>query len=185
MRVAIRAMVLVTLMMVGAGPAPAQEKGGPGPERKVLERLAGRWEFTGKVFLPGSESLKLEGTSEAAFLEGSDWLVSRGKGRANDEPFDMVVITCFDAGKGRFTGTGAHSAFPPHLTIDEGTYDEASRTLRWEESEALEPGTGAKVMTRAEDTFRDDDTLVSTSYIKRPGENEYVKWVEVTSRRRK
>jgi len=92
---------------------------------------------------------------------------------------------CYDAQKGKYVATGANSFFAPKLSLDEGTYDESSRTFSWGEHEMLEPGSGEKVTVKSETTFKDDETIVAVSYIKRTGSEQFVKWTEGTSSRRK
>lgn len=160
---------------------------GKGAARKVLEQLAGRWDFTGTVYGGDgkSEVLRLAGTFDAGFLADSSWLAGKGQGRANDKPFEFVSILCYDEKKGRYTATGAHSVFPTTLYIDEAVYDEASKTFAWKEGEMVEPETGQTVTSKGEDIIKDTDTSVTVGYIKRPGSNEFVKWYEITNKRRR
>jgi hypothetical protein len=64
-------------------------------------------------------------------------------------------------------------------------YDEASHTISWTEHEILAPGSGEKVLAKGEESFKDEDTILQTVYIKRPGSETDVKWVETTVLRRK
>jgi hypothetical protein len=148
--------------------------------------MVGHWDFTGKVFdeNSGAEPLKLEGSVENRFLGESAWVVATGKGRAGNDSYEIVSIMCFDAETQKFVATGANSAFPPKLVLDEGTYDESSKTISWKEQEILEPGSGKKATVKGEDTFKSENTFVSIAYIKRHGSDRYVKWVETINNRR-
>ncbi len=128
--------------------------------------------------------MKPEGSAENRFLGESGWVVGMVKGRADNEPYEVVGITCFDAEKGKIVATGANSILPPKLALDEGTYDEASKTIFWKEQEILEPGSGKKVTVKAEDNYKGEDRFVSIVYIKRPGSDRFVKWVELAGTKR-
>jgi hypothetical protein len=158
-----------------------------GAERQVLERFVGSWDLSGKLYHedPEAEPLKLEGLWEADFLGDSSFLISGSKGRAGGAPFERMTILCYDAQRGRYTAAGANTAFPGRLLLNEGTYDEASRTISWAEHAMPGLGPGETVLVRGEETFTDEDTMFQTVSIKRPGSERYVKWVETTFRRRK
>lgn len=158
-----------------------------GAERQVLERFVGSWDLSGKLYHedPNAEPMKVEGRWESDFLGDSSFLISKSQGRAGGAPFERMTILCYDIQKGKYTAAGANTAFPSRLLLDEGTYDEASRTISWAEHEILVLGSSEKVLARGEETFQDEDTILQTVSIKRPGSETYVKWVETTFRRRK
>jgi hypothetical protein len=162
-------------------------KPGNGAERRVLERFVGHWDLTGEVYDkdPGAAPVQIEGWWESSFMGDSPFLIAKSKGRVGTAPFERVVILCYDSQKGRYTAAGAHSAFPTGLILDEGTYDEANKTLSWQEHEILASASGGKVLAKGEETFKDEDTILQTVYLKRPGSETYIKWVETTFRRRK
>lgn len=189
MRHAVRIAFVATLAMVGSGSSQAQEpkaRPGRGPEHRVLDRMVGHWNFIGKVYgkESGSEPTTVEGASDSHYLGDSTWLVSKGKATGGIS-YETVGIMCFDSEKGKYVSTGANSLFTPSLHLSEGTYDEASRTISWKEREVSEPGSGEKATVKSETTFKDDDTSVSVGFIKRPGSEQFVKWYEFTSSRRK
>ncbi len=193
MRKLMAAVAVLALVSGAARPDDAAKGGGQppaakaqkGPEHKILERYVGKFTVTGTVYHrdPKEAPLKFTGTSEAEFLGGSSWVVSRGKARGSMEMEDAGIL-CYDAKKGKYTAVGANSVFPPGLDIGEGTYDAAKRTMSWKEQKTPDPITGEEVIVKGEDVFQDDGTIVSTSYIKRPGTNEFVKWAEFVSKRR-
>jgi hypothetical protein len=158
-----------------------------GAERRVLERFVGSWDLTGTLYDedPTAEPMKVEGWWESDFLGNSSFLISKSKCRAGGVPFDRLTILCYDAPKGKYTAAGANTAFPSRLLLDEGTYDEASQSISWTEHDILVLGSGEKVLAKGEETFKDGDTILQTVYIKRPGSETYVKWVETTFQRRK
>ena len=128
--------------------------------------------------------MEVEGWWESEFFGDGSVLICRSKGRAGGAPFEGVILLCYDAQNGKYTA-GAHTAFPGRLLLDEGTYDEASQTISWTEHDVLVLGSGEKVLAKGEETFKDEDTILQTVYIKRRGSETYVKWVETTFRRRK
>jgi hypothetical protein len=158
-----------------------------GAEHRVLERFVGSWDLTGKIYDkdPEAEPMEMDGWWESDFFGDSSVLICKSKGRAGGAPFERVILLCYDAQKGKYTAAGANTAFPGRLLLDEGTYDEASQTISWTEHDVLVLGSGEKVLARGEETFKDEDTILQTVYIKRRGSETYVKWVETTFRRRK
>jgi hypothetical protein len=157
-----------------------------GAERRVLERFVGHWDLTGKVYDkdPNAALVQIEGWWESSFMGDSPFLIAKSKGRAGTAPFERVVILCYDSQKGKYTAAGAHSAFPTGLVLDEGTYDEANQKISWQEHEILASASGGKALAKGEETFKDEDTILQTVYIKRPGSEKYVMWVETTFKRR-
>ena len=158
-----------------------------GAERGVLERFVGHWDLAGKVYDedPSAALVQIEGWWESSFMGDSPFLIAKSKGRSGTAPFERVVILCYDFQKGKYTAAGAHSAFPTGLILDEGTYDEANKKISWQEHEILGSASGGKVLAKGEETFKDEDTILQTVYLKRPGSETYIKWVETTFRRRK
>jgi hypothetical protein len=128
--------------------------------------------------------MKVDGWWETDFMGDSSFLISQSRGRAGSEPFERMTILCYDAQDGKYTAAGAHSVFPTRLLLDEGTYDESSQTIWWTEHEILALGSGEKVLAKGEETFKDEDTILKTVYIKRPCSETHVKWVETTLKRR-
>ena len=127
----------------------------------------------------------MEGWWESDFFGDSSVLICKTKGRAGRAPFERVILVCYDVQKGKYTAAGAHTAFPSRLLLDEGTYDEANKKISWQEHEILGSASGGKVLAKGEETFKDEDTILQTVYIKRPDSEKYVKWVETTLKRRR
>lgn len=77
-----------------------------------------------------------------------------------------------------------NSLMPPPIRSDEGTYDEATKTLTWTGVKVM-PGSDQPVLTKVEETFTDAGTVVTHAFMKRPGSDEYVRWFDFVQKRRR
>jgi len=188
MRFAPRLLWAAMPALVLTAPAAAQEsaaKPAPSPQHRVLQQYVGRWEVTGTLYPEAtkSEPAKLKGTEEARFLVNSSWLILEERFRLNDtQSVEAVEIFCYDAGRGKYTTTGAHSAFPLSLSVYEGTYDEASKTLTWE-GEYKDAKTGEKIIFKVLNIFTNENTQKIISYVKKSGSKDFVKSYELDCKR--
>ncbi|HBS29331.1 MAG TPA: hypothetical protein DEB06_07740 [Phycisphaerales bacterium] len=79
----------------------------PGPEHKVLERMAGEWKSRVTVsMMPGQPPDVSEGTSTTRMILGGRFLEIRNAGHLMGQPFEGLTILGFDRRSDLFTVVG-------------------------------------------------------------------------------
>ena len=144
--------------------AKMQERTTPNEKHKLLESLAGSWNYRGKFWMdPSQPPQEMLGVSENKMIYGGRFLKQKVSSEWQGQPFEGMSITGYDLVRGEYTslwmdnmGTGIMNA--------SGQYDEATKTLTTECAYSC-PMTGEKERwSRSETKFVSADNYVYSSY---------------------
>lgn len=137
----------------------------PTKHHALLERSVGIWKAT--MDMPG---MGIEGAQAVSTRKmiGKFWVVDDYEGEMMGMPFHGHGITGYDSEKEKYVGSWIDSWGDRMLTF-EGTYDEATRTLRFEVP-GRNPMTGEEQIEVHETRFVSDDRM--TFRMLWPGEGE-------------
>jgi hypothetical protein len=118
-----RMIAAVTIAVVLAGSAVAQEIPKPGPEHEMLKKREGTWDTTmkaGGMEFKGSVTFKME--------LGGLWLVGALESDLGGQKFQGRSLDSYDAGKKKYVGVWVDSMTTTPMTM-EGSYDAEKKTL--------------------------------------------------------
>ncbi len=81
----------------------------PGPEHAKLDRLAGKWTYTGKCWMmPDQPPMEMKGTAERKWILGGKFLEERMTGTGfGDAKFESFGLLGYDKGTKKYTWTFA------------------------------------------------------------------------------
>ena len=129
----------------------------PQPEHKLLQQLAGQWEFEKKgIPAEGADPDKLGSGTIVAEMVGNFFLVSRWSGKLYEMDYQAIQLLGYDVGNKKYSGTWIDSfmSFRWELT---GTLDEKTEELTFTTSG---PGqTGGKRSFRERYQFHTADSI--------------------------
>ena len=151
-------------------------------EHKVLAREEGTWDAEVTTTPPGSTEAMKSKAVETNTLLGGRWLLSDVQMEFGGLAFKGHAQYGFDAKKGKFVGTWL-DIMSTKLDTMEGTYDEATDTLTFE-GELDDPRTGKPTKSRFVHKFLKDGGRVVTELLKLDGSKDYVKFMEITYKKR-
>jgi hypothetical protein len=171
----------VTTSPVAAPPATGQpnpaemmkqmvELGKPGENHKVIANLAGTWTYTVKFWMNGDLSAKPQESKGSAVLKpamGGRFLTGdyTGKmempgpdGKMKDTEFKGMAIDGYDNVKKRFVASWVDN-MGTSITLMEGDYDPATKTLTYTGEEEAIPGMKTKVRQVVRIADKDHHTM--------------------------
>jgi hypothetical protein len=171
-RIAVPLLPTLLLALAPAASSPRQNPfaARPGPEHALLKRLAGEWTTTFAMTMPGAPPMESRG-KEVNELLGDLWLVSR-----YDDPgmmggaFAGAQLFGYDPDEECYVAAWADSQ-SPNLSVQKGSYDEASRTLTLTGT-SKDPMTGGDSTVRTVMTLVDDDHRTQRMFVPGPGGRE-------------
>ena len=148
------------VLAVWAVPVPAQEIPQPGPEHKLLEKMAGTWDAT--VTMEGGAP-PMKGTMVYKMELGGFWLVGKFEAEFGGMKFNGTDTTGYDPIRKKYVGTWVDS-MSPSMVISTGTYDEAKKALV---STGTGPGPDGRSLVKFKSVseMKSDDEMVHTMYI--------------------
>jgi hypothetical protein len=163
-------LVWSVLPLAAQPPAPK-----PGPEHALLKDFEGDWEAT--VSYPGEES---KGTATYRLGFGGFWLTEHFQGEFAGMKFEGRSTMGYDPIKKKYVSVWIDSA-APGLTLLEGTYDKATKTL-------TESGEGPNMEGRIEKMknvyqIKDKDSFTFTMYQLQDGKEQQM--MRISYKRRK
>lgn len=130
-------------------PAPVQ----PGPEHAILKNMAGTWDATVQMTdVPTAD----KGTSTTKVGMNGLWVVSDFDGSMMGGKFTGHDVLGYDSTKKKYVGCWVDS-MGTSLTLSEGTWDEASKTMTMTSLEP-DPMTGSKMVMVTKVTDADHHT---------------------------
>jgi hypothetical protein len=188
------ALALVAAAGLFAAPAGADDKdkgnpfeawekvGRPGPQHKLLERMAGSWTYTSKMWMePGKDPVESRGTAERRMVMGGRYLADDVKGEMFGKQFHGHGVTGYDNAQQKYVGAWVDN-FGTGISHSEGTADESGKVLTFTR-EDYDPAEKAKA--KAKDVIRllSDDKQVMEMYKILPDGKE-VKVMEITFTRK-
>jgi hypothetical protein len=144
--------------------AKMQERTTPNEKHKVLEALAGSWNYKGSFWMdPAQPPEVMTGVSDNKMIYGGRFLEQKISSTWQGQTFEGMSLTGYDLVRGEYIsfwmdnmGTGIMDA--------SGQYDAATKTLTTECTFSC-PMTGEKDRwSRSETKFVDADNYVYTSY---------------------
>jgi hypothetical protein len=154
----------------------------PTPEHKRLALDVGVWDATLKFWPPGTtEPVSSKGVETDRML-GDLWVLSDYKGEFAGAPFEGRGQTGYDPKKGKYVGTWVDT-MSLSVTVMEGTFDEATKTMTMSSDEA-DPGSGKPMKARYVTQYKDQNTKVFTMSMKPMEAKDYVKVLEIVYNRR-
>lgn len=133
---------IVGLALAGGGQLRSGEKqpdfkeliekyGTPGPEHKLLEPLAGKWEASCKAYMePGKDPAVSKGGCERKWLLDGRYLQESFEGQFMGAPFKGIGTTGYDRYKKKFVFTWIDS-MGTGITLAEGTYDDKNKSFTY------------------------------------------------------
>ncbi len=152
-------------MMMGGAPQP-------GAEHKVLERFAGNWDVSMKMWMqPGAEPVTSTAADETKVVCNGFWILSKVSGPFQGQPFHGRAMMGYDPQAKKYRSVWVDS-MGPWAAESTGTWDEASTTFTWN-GEGTSPE-GKKMTLRGVLKYTDDDSRVETIYMPGPDGKEFV-----------
>lgn len=142
---------------------------GPGPQHELLKSDVGTWDADIEINLaPGAPPQGSRGVARNRLACGGMWLITDFLNETTG--FEGHAIYGYDPAKGKYVGTWV-DPMRTFLTVCEGTYDAATRTMTmWFET----AGPHGKVLKWREVTERkDDDTRLWRSLFMGPNGQEF------------
>jgi len=109
--------------------ARSMELAKPGEEHRLLEKLAGTWNFEIKMWMePGAEPKLIQGMSTGRMILGGRFLVSESKTPSPMGEVEQMSIMGFDRRFGHYTTIGLDTWGTYYVTAA-GPYDSTTRTI--------------------------------------------------------
>ena len=145
----------------------------PTEAHKVLEPLAGKWNYTAKFWMaPEAKPDESTGTAENTIVYGGRFLKQEVKGLWMGQSFEGLGYTGYDVIKGEYLSIWLDNMATGIMTAS-GQYDAASKTLTASGSNSC-PLTGEKDRKgRSETKIIDNDHNVYSSYAAGPDGKEF------------
>lgn len=159
---------IVLAVPLAAAMRPRQNPFGarPAEEHALLAELAGTWTAEFELLMPGAPPVKSK-SREVNEMLGALWVVGR-----YDDPGMMggayhgASLVGYDPAKEKYVSAWADS-MTASLSLQEGTYDAATRTLSLA-GPSEDPLTGHAVQVRTTHVWSDDDHRVQTMFVPGP-----------------
>jgi hypothetical protein len=189
----VRTTIAVTLiaglgLLMNAGLARAQDQpelyAKPLPQHETLKKEVGTWDATMNLFMGGPDAppTTYKAVETVKLLEGGLWTMGEYRGELFGREFVGRSFLGYDPEKGKYVTSWVDN-MAPKLTILEGTYDSATRTLTML-TDGKDPATGKPIKEKHTHLFKDDDNR--TFKMSHTGEDgKEVVLMEVVYKRRK
>ena len=145
----------------------------PSDAHKVLEPLAGKWNYTAKFQMsPDAPATEMAGMSESEMIYGGRFLRETVRGTWQGQPFEGAGYTGYDNIRQEYVSVWI-DGMATGVMKSSGQYDAATKTLGTSGSNSC-PFTGEKDRKgRMETTLIDNDHYTMTSYAAGPDGKEY------------
>ena len=130
---------------------------------------------------PDAEPTVSKGTEVNKLLTGGRWLVSEIRRRVRGRNFEGRGQYGYDQNKDKYVGTWIDT-ISPGLTVLEGTYDSATKTMTYV-GDGVGPDGKTKYTQKMVTKTKDDGSRVFTLYGKM--DKDEVKFMEITYTKRK
>jgi uncharacterized protein DUF1579 len=115
----------------------------PGPNHKLLESCAGRWDLVARMWMgPGAPATESKGTAERKMVLGGRYVAEELQGQMLGHPFSGMGLTGYDNFKKMYTWVWADS-MSTAIMSSLGTPDESGKVITFT-GEMDEPLTGEK-----------------------------------------
>jgi hypothetical protein len=138
----------------------------PEKEHALLGSLAGKWTAKFRLTMPGAPPMSSDATEVGEML-GELWLVTRYDDPAMmGGPFAGAQLLGYDPDKEKYVAAWADNQ-NAGLTLQEGTYDAATRTLTLT-GPSVDPMTGQEGTARSVVRWLDDDHRVQSLFVPGP-----------------
>ena len=152
--------ILPLLVLLGGaaalGAAAARQAGAGVQEgHRLMDRYLGTWKATVSLALPEMGTVDLDGSETNKLGPGGRWMVTDLQFEYLGGRFEGHGILGFDPRRNAYQSCWVDSV-DDFLKVAEGTWDEATATLRLER--AFTDETGQRVTERVEDRFVDANT---------------------------
>ena len=160
MRTLIGALTFVGLMVAAASGLLAQELPTMSPaakEHEWLKKFVGQWDVVSSGMAQG------EAVMTSAML-GKLWVVNASDMVVDGTKMKSIQMIGYDPEKQKYVGIWADSAVN-FMWQYEGTLDESGNKLTLDAEGPSMSGDGTMVNYRDAYEFKDDDTLIATSYM--------------------
>lgn len=148
----------------------------PGPEHERLKGLVGTWKAEVKHF-HGPEPEVTQGTSTVTSLMGGRFVQEDFKGEMMGQPFEGRGITGFDNNTRKYQ-TVWFDSMGTSITMWDGSYDEATKTIRM--TGEMSTPMGVPVKMRGLDREVDSNKRIFEMYMTMPGADAEMKTMEIT-----
>lgn len=180
---AVVAFALPAALTFNASSANAQAPQ-PSAEHEGFKHEVGVWDAESKTWMaPDAEPILSKGV-ETNRMHGPMWLVSEFESEIMGAPYNGHGQFGYDPKKQKYVGTWIDN-YSPHLTVMEGTMDEATKTLTMM-SEGYNMMTGEKETSKMVSKMIDDDHKKFEIFGPVPGKpGEWWKKMEINYTRRK
>jgi hypothetical protein len=152
----------------------------PGPAHQVYQKDVGVWDADVVINPgPGAPPIPSKGVATNRMGCGGRWLICEFKNETTG--FEGHGIFGYDPAKGKYVGTWI-DPMRTFLTIYEGTYDSATKTMTmWVETEITQ---GKRIRWRETTETKDRDTQIWRQLMTLPGGNEFEAMTVTYSRRK-
>jgi hypothetical protein len=179
-------LLLGCALLVAAPRLAADDKedpGEPGPEHKLLAKLAGTWDAKAKVwFEPGKPPTESTGVMKRKMIMGGRYLQEEYQGKFGPDDFTGMSIAGYDRVRKKFFSSWVDS-MSTGVILSEGTYDAAKKTFTYINDD-IDPATGKKMKGRDVLKVDNDDQLTFEMY-RAEEEGKEAKVLEIIYTRRK
>jgi hypothetical protein len=161
-------------LVLGVGPAAAQDMPKPGPEHEMLKKFEGQW--NAKASFGGQES---NGTISFKVTLGGFWLLEHYKAELGGMSFEGRGTTGYDPSKKKYIGTWVDSV-NPRMMIMEGSFDKDGK-LFTSTGDGFMDGKPMKLKSVYE--FKDNDNIVFTMYQVADGKDQQLFQINMTRKK--
>lgn len=154
----------------------------PGPHHEHLDRLAGTWDFTAKVWSPaGGEPSESKGTWSAVWIFGGRYLKSQATTTLMGMPFEGMGLDGYDNVEKHYVASWADSMGTGIMSLTGSC--EADGRVRTMHAKVKDPMSGQTLDAKSVTTILNDNSYMYESFILLPDGNEF-KQVELVAKRR-
>ena len=147
------------------------EKAQPGEHHAHLDRLAGSWTYTAKMFAPGQDPVEASGSMQSDWLLGGRFLHTDVKGEFMGMAFQGYGLDGFDTINEKYTAVWMDTMGT--FMMNYGGSCENDGKLRVMYSEFTDPMSGQKMKTKSVTTVIDDDHYKYEAYLTLPDGSEF------------
>ena len=152
----------------------------PGKEHELLAKLAGKWSYTGKMWMePSSQPIAMTGKAEFKMVLGGRYRMDETKGdpvaELGGQPFTGISYTGFDNFKKKYFSTWIDD-MSTGILAQEGTVSKDGKEFVYhgEQPDLMEyTGKNKMLKMRSTETRRDDDHFTFSFYMPDPDGKEY------------
>jgi hypothetical protein len=192
----VAAAVLVGVLVLGHGgtsraldpgaepqaPQAAPRDDGPGEHHEHLDRLAGTWEFTAQIWVPGQDDpVESSGTLSSVWILAGRFLRTELTSTFMGQPYEGVGIDGYDNAAGHYVATWVESTGTAMSTL-EGACDTEGR-VRTMNTATRDPASGETLEIKSVTTVLNDNSYMYESFVVGSDGTE-VKQLELVARRR-